>query len=169
MWRRLIWPYKVYSQYHLKWDTGVFSPSPQTLQKGSSDTHLIECFNSSMILMIISRSQVNNSDFSKILETLYSSCMQSLKHSIYIYRLLVYSYLYTIYSDSEIILTWWSNDYNECRGIEVGVHEYPPAPTYVIWLVGTVSLLHPFTSLCLFQVSHLQCMHLNVLHRFVIN
>ena len=45
------------------------------------------------------------------------------------------------------------NDHQECRGIEVGGHEYPPAPTYVIWLVGvgTVSLLHPFTSLCLFQ------------------
>ena len=58
------------------------------------------------------------------------------------------------------------NVYQECRGIEVGVHEYPPAPTYVIWLVGTVSLLHPFTSLCLFQVSHFQCMHLNALHRY---
>ena len=57
------------------------------------------------------------------------------------------------------------NDHQECRDIEVGDHAYPPAPTYVIWLVGTVSLLHPFTSLCLFQVSHLQCMHLNVLHR----
>ena len=53
-------------------------------------------------------SRINNGEFSKILETLYSSCMQSLKHSIYIYRLLVYSYLYTIYSDSEIILTSWS-------------------------------------------------------------
>ena len=40
-------------------------------------------------------------------------------------------------------------DHQECRGIEVGDHEYPPAPTYVIWLVGTVSLLYPkvcFTS-----------------------
>ena len=58
------------------------------------------------------------------------------------------------------------DDHQECRGIEVGDHEYPPAPTYVIWLVGTVSLLHPFTSLCLFQVSHFQCMHLNALHRY---
>ena len=61
------------------------------------------------------------------------------------------------------------DDHQECRGIEVGVHEYLPAPTYVIWLVGTVSLLHPFTILCLFQVSHLQCMHLNVLHRYQLN
>ena len=106
---------------------GILPQTPGPYKKGSSDTYSIECFNSSMILMIISRNQVNNSDFSKILETLYSSCMQSLKHSIYIYRLLVYSYLYTIYSDSEIILTSWSmiiKSAEALRSVSMNIHRH---------------------------------------------